>query len=915
MATIHRRDCGERIPRIRDESLRVESPCDRSYEFHESGITEWTVAPSNHQPKNIVVDDNGYLWIAQADENFENFVIRKYSKTGVYQNIEIQDPFNGPGQNWDIDDLAIDNSGRLLVADAGYSQQILRYSNLGTVPTKDSWTLGEFRGTIAGPVPGKAEPKKFNSPTGVGADQYGNIYVGANGSNQYGGTQGAQLKKFGSGGAHKWTIDGLIYWDAGTPDPQDLSTVYTKFLKFDLDYSKPDQEGLVHPSWSQESWTLNASSYPDDPRAADHTLELNLEEVTTPQLVRIGGEKFLVTAKNSAVVFMRFDGEIAVPCLMFGRPHVQYNYNEDYNTIWPANNPYDPSVYGSAVEWIWKDGSGPNGVIDGQIDANEFSITDTKALQWASHIDKTGSIWFGGANAGGKLRISLFEINATNPVVNGIPNYGPRQNWDFAESQYHGDLGLSVIEDFGLHYDSDNDRMYIAGYSADHPLQNPPASGTKPALSSVQGIREIRRYDNWLASHRDNDPNTWPTLDPNLIIVPPYDGIPRDRRDQIRGQAWDIAGDYLFLRYDMNAFVGGARGEILVYRRDDSSYVGVLQAKNFVENMANDGGIQAFKRADGAYLIFMTALPNGVGAYHEWFPNGPPSPTPEGLYKIVSVSDNRLVLGTTGGGNGSSVILATDSGSPNQQWTVGDAWGDSYFRFVNLGYDKTLENYTNNVNIYDNSEKNWKKFTLYDQGNGVYSMECLHTGLTVTTTGFFAGANVHAATYTGDVNQQWRFIPIEDGSGNSQLYLEDFADGETFTQISPTTVNGDAAGALTAPSSGNVVAKDVLANAIDINGLSQLSASMKIQVPTNITGSLDVRMIARVTLEGGGSAFADGPTIQLDSSMEGQFGTYQGSIPLPQGADTISEVRIRLIQGTGGSPTQTILFDDITLSE
>ena len=196
------------------------------------------------------------------------------------------------------------------------------------------------------------------------------------------------------------------------------------------------------------------------------------------------------------------------------------------------------------------------------------------------------------------------------------------------------------------------------------------------------------------------------------------------------------------------------------------------------------------------------------------------------------------------------------------------------------------------MNIYDNTEKDWKKFTLYDQGNGMYSMECRHTGLTVTSTAFSNGANVIATPYTGNSNQRWRFIPM--GSGAPSLYLEDFTDGHTFKRMSTTTLNGNAAGSMIVPSSGNNVAKDELALPFSVSGLNSVSASMKVQLPQAEIGDVEVSMIVRVALQGGGDVSISSPTKDVESPMVGQYGIYQESIDLPAGAQAVTEVRIRM---------------------
>ena len=156
------------------------------------------------------------------------------------------------------------------------------------------------------------------------------------------------------------------------------------------------------------------------------------------------------------------------------------------------------------------------------------------------------------------------------------------------------------------------------------------------------------------------------------------------------------------------------------------------------------------------------AVANGA-SNQRWIIASPTTTTvviPSGLNKIVSVANPALFMDTAGLSNGSSVILKADDGEVSQVWDVQDTWNTGYTNFINTEHSKYLENYVDDANIYDSSQKDWKKFTLIDYGDGSFGLLCLHTGLVLTAEGTTHGSNVGAATDTGADTQKWIFVPV-----------------------------------------------------------------------------------------------------------------------------------------------------------
>ena len=291
-----------------------------------------------------------------------------------------------------------------------------------------------------------------------------------------------------------------------------------------------------------------------------------------------------------------------------------------------------------------------------------------------------------------------------------------------------------------------------------------------------------------------------------------------------------------------------------------------------------------------------------------------PGEQPElGTYKLVSVANPDLVMDTTGGTNGSSVILKTDSGADTQLWNLENAWNDTgYFRLVNVAYGKIMENYKTNTNIYNTDKKDWKKFTFINNNDGSFTIVCKHTGLALTAEGLVDGANVGAADYSGANSQKWTLV-----SPQGAIYEETFESGvETFTKLDPFDLNGNTVGKITVPSSKNTTSKDEFGgSSIDINGATSLSISYSVQLPENEIGNVETRMILDFDLASGSTKTVNTTFSALDSSFVGQFKTISKSITVPEGAVSINDLRIRFDQRTSGSATQTVYVDNIKVEE
>ncbi len=105
-------------------------------------------------------------------------------------------------------DVAVDATGRVLIADNGPRQQVLFFSKKDG-RYEESGSLGERGGIFSG-VAGRPGPRRFNGLTGVGVDARGNVYVSTNGIGPryepIGAGLGATLESYASDGKQNWLV-------------------------------------------------------------------------------------------------------------------------------------------------------------------------------------------------------------------------------------------------------------------------------------------------------------------------------------------------------------------------------------------------------------------------------------------------------------------------------------------------------------------------------------------------------------------------------------------------------------------------------------------------------------------------------------------------------------------------------------
>lgn len=486
-------------------------------------------------PGKISVDNQGNLWIIQPKNGGTSAKILHYSQQGKQLPEIIADVIEPSA-------IAIDNQGRLLVAENGSRQQILIY-NIKNKPVLTG-TFGTQGGIYEG-TQGEIGNLKFYGLTGVGTDKAGNIYVNSNGFNN----SGTDLRKFSPSGKLQWQLLGLHFVDNADTDPAtDGMEVFSKQEQFLMNYSKPAGQ-----QWTYKAYTVNPFKYPQDPRLH-----------TTPNAVffrRIKGKPFLFLTDmyDSSVQIYRFnpntDGKIAIPAGVFGA--TPEKDGKPIAVSWPPNIPQQG-------DWIWRDRDG-NGAFDkGEYDPcpKDYPYIGGR---W---VDSKGDVW------------------KTLRTQDGIRHY-PLQGLDAKGNPIYTCSSMqkrktpSIFTDIRrIEYFPETDTMYLSGFTFAHPSIGDDAK--------VVGS-EIVRFDNW---SKGNPTVRWRTV------------VPHDTtgKREVSTASMSVAGDYVFAVTVKTAEVYVYKAATGVQVQKLKPGPEVSGESGWIDIPY---GIRAFRRSNGEYLVFV----------------------------------------------------------------------------------------------------------------------------------------------------------------------------------------------------------------------------------------------------------------------------------------------------------------------
>lgn len=513
---------------------------------------------SQGRPGPMAVDSRGNLWIIQEATDYPIFHkfaptyptgIYCYTKDGVYTGSSITDVAFPTS-------VAIDpNQDRLLVTDNGPNQNVRIYTNLSnTAPTLAS-TFGIENGVFSGAKPGVIDDPasggmaRFYSPTGVGVDGSGNIFVACD-------ARGSDLRKFTADGAFVWDLHGNgDTFGCGDFDPgSDGQDMFTTVLHYRLDYTQtsPGKE------WSYQGYTVNPFTHPDDAR---------LTQTAVTYVRRAGPSNarlMFMSAVGGVIDIYRFDGEIAI---VAGR----------LSTI------YNPAGVGTTKLWIDANGDGVD-----QAATEETSIPSPNGFNGGQagtwfDVDSAGDIWWlDGA-------ILHFTMQGLNPA--GVPLYSLTGS-GYAALPFpapFAPLGGTPILVESLKYDRERDVMYLTGNTA---TLAAPALGIGAVIS---------RYDNWSTTQNNATPRYQLVL-PSASTASDFlqQGPPWAFGVEPFFKSFDVAGDYIFAWEEF--------GQIHVFDAALANPViniGPGPEVDSVTAWTDPNRAHAFKRSTGEYELTM----------------------------------------------------------------------------------------------------------------------------------------------------------------------------------------------------------------------------------------------------------------------------------------------------------------------
>ena len=499
-------------------------------------VARWSCS----SPGPLAMDKAGTLWVLPRGTGVVPVSISHLSANGDVLPQKIPLPADAKPTS-----LCLDSKGRLLVADAGPSQQILIFDNLDTAPRLAD-TFGVKGGIFAGRA-GEFGDLRFNHPSAIGCDAKGNLFVAHDGQTGGGGTV---LESYTLTGQLNWRLFGLEFVDMADVDPASDTDVFTKEERFTMDYAKPPGQ-----QWAYRAYTVHPFKYPQDPRLHIWSAGAWVRRI-------FGSPVLFVNDMNGEYLqIYRFDpkhdGEIAVPSGLFAKRHVKKDK-------WPPHQP-------EKGEWIWRDESG-----NGAFDAKEFDSaggTDAPNLQgwW---VDRAGNVWQA-TETKGLRKFALQGLDSSgNPM------------WDYAHVQtFPPPAEFKQIK--RLRYDAAADVMYLGGTTDEHKNQH-----WKP-MGSV-----LCRYDHW----------SQPDRKLRWRIVAPYATGARGH-ESCEPMGFDVAGDYLFLPYTgASKQLGFQSGHIEVIQAGDGRAVGHFEPSAEIGEIGLQDireTLTAHQRANGEYLVFL----------------------------------------------------------------------------------------------------------------------------------------------------------------------------------------------------------------------------------------------------------------------------------------------------------------------
>jgi hypothetical protein len=504
---------------------------------------QWTL----DRPGQIALAPDGALWIKQLGDAAHAPRIVHYSPSGAaLPGVITFAPSMSPTG------FCVDGQSRLFIGDTGVDSNIKIYNlaKLNGNPTRVAGTFGVRGGLFSG-TPGQIATGKFYQPVAVGTDNAGNIYICSN-TTVLG--AGATIESFDLKTGKRnleWPhpLYGLLWLDSCDADPASHTNIYSGDKQFAFDYSTHTPGA----GWKFKAMTCNPIKYPEDARLPAH-------EGTTSASVfarRIHGHLllYLTNQYSGNLRIYRFnsatDGDVAIPCGYIAKEHIKPSSGDP---AWPPHQPEKGA-------WMWRDTNG-----NGAFDAGEYEAPADGAdagWDWGISVDSQGDIWSVRNNG------AIHELPLKGLDAHGSPIYNYAAEQTFKAPDF-------VTELMRAEYIPATDTMVLSAYTREHPH----TGGEWGILGA-----EIICIGDWSKGNRT----------PRWRAALPYNWA-----QTLFTKSMCVAGEYIFA-------TEGRLHDIHIYSLASGEEVGVLKPGPEVGGRGGwvdmTYGIQAFKRANGEYVV------------------------------------------------------------------------------------------------------------------------------------------------------------------------------------------------------------------------------------------------------------------------------------------------------------------------
>ncbi len=464
-------------------------------------------------------------------------------------------------------------AGKLLVADDGAKKQILIYDVSGTPTVVEA--IGAEGGIASSFTIGYDLPASINAPA-YPAGTYGpGVYhplklwgitgVGCDNqgrvfvSHDQMGSGIRCFKKVSNNWQLDWRVESYFFVDNVYYDEKtDGVDIYGVQEHFKMNFNT----NAAGQEWSIYGYSLDSYTYPQDPRGIEDVKAGHEHGLTGTVMREINGSRYLwvsgMTCQSPKIFKYKPGTEVAVSCGMFFG-RSQRLYDLPLTYPWP---PERPST-NSDKTMYWEDFND-----NGKYEANEYTDQTHDFDGGDFFVDKSGNIWQG-----------------QNPITVWNASFLSNGNIHYSSNNLTT-YNITGISDIGkIVYQEDKDRLVLL---------------TEPCRNITDG--KVYIVDNWSTGNRA-------ARYVSTLFGP-------------NQSSWSAAGDYSFeVGWETRAkvWVTDLNTGELIGTMIPSAACGGIDRTGWVDIAA---GLQAYKRSNGEYLVFVEDDFLSRVILYRWCPSG-----------------------------------------------------------------------------------------------------------------------------------------------------------------------------------------------------------------------------------------------------------------------------------------------------